>query len=98
MLAATVTAMSTGTALMPCAWAACSAIGAMSTAVTVFDMKNVSSDVATYMAAISKYVPPLPVSCTSACDTSWSAPVFSSAVDIGSIAPNSTMLSQLIVL
>ena len=55
--AATVTAMSTGTALMPCAWAACSAIGAMSTAVTVFDMKKVSSDVATYMAAISKYVP-----------------------------------------
>ena len=50
MLAATVTAISKGTALTPCAAAACKAMGAMSTAVTVFEMKNVSNDVATYTA------------------------------------------------
>lgn len=47
MLAATVTAISIGTALTPCALAADKAIGAISTAVTVFEIKNVSSDVAT---------------------------------------------------
>lgn len=46
MLAATVTAMSMGTALTPCAVAAERAMGAMSTAVTVFEMKKVRSEVA----------------------------------------------------
>lgn len=47
MLAATVTAINIGTALMPCACAACKAIGAINMAVTVFDIKKVSNEVAT---------------------------------------------------
>ena len=47
MLAATVTARIMGTALTPTPCAADKAIGVISTAVTVLEMKNVSSEVAT---------------------------------------------------
>ena len=46
MLAATVTAMRKGTGLTPCSIAAESAMGAMSNAVTVLEMKKVSKEVA----------------------------------------------------
>ena len=96
--AATVTAKRKGIGLIPMPIAHCSAMGAISTAVTVLLMKMVMIDVAKYTAASAMcgLLPPKVLTIKSAIidDT----PVFSSAVDIGSIAAKSTMVCQLIVL
>ena len=96
--AATVTANRKGMGLTPIPTAHCRAMGAISTAVTVLLMKMVMIEVAKYTAANATWglLPPkvLTINSAIALDT----PVFSNAVDIGSMAAKSTMVCQLMVL
>ena len=96
--AATVTAKRKGIGLTPIPIAHCSAMGAMSTAVTVLLMNMVMIEVAKYTAANATWglLPPkvLTINSAMALDT----PVFSNAVDIGSMAAKSTIVCQLMVL
>lgn len=96
--AATVTAKRNGIGLTPTPKAHCRAIGAISTAVTVLLINIVIIDVAKYTAANATYVPLEPKVLTIKSAIAVDTPVFSNAVDIGSIAAKSTMVCQLIVL
>ena len=70
----------------------------MRTAVTVLLMNMVIVDVAKYTAASARYGPLDPKVLIMKSAIIPEAPVFSRAVDIGSIAAKSTMVCQLIVL
>ena len=96
--AATETAKRKGIGLTPTPIAHCMAIGAISTAVTVLLINIVIIEVAKYTAANATYVPLEPNVLTIKSAIAVDTPVFSSAVDIGSIAAKSTMVCQLIVL
>lgn len=96
--AATVTANRNGSGLTPIPMAHWRAIGAIRTAVTVLLMKMVITEVAKYTAAKATYGPLDPKVLTMKSAIIPEAPVFSRAVDIGSMAAKSTIVCQLIVL
>src|SRR5690554_6314504 len=98
MLAPIETANRNGYGLTPSDTAALSAIGANNTAQAVLLMNIVRIEVVAYMPA-SKIIGPYPPNeLTSPSETSLATPVFSIAIDIGSIPAINTTLSQLTVL
>lgn len=96
--AATVTANRKGMGLTPMPIAHCRAMGAISTAVTVLLMKMVMIDVAKYTAAKATCGLLAPKVLTMKSAIIDDTPVFSNAVDMGSMAAKSTMVCQLMVL